>query len=87
MPDQRDAITRWLEHRFRGHAYKTTRILEGAYGLVWILESDMEHLSPRGFAVKTFRPDKAARGIPLEVRALFERELGLWIRCRHTGMS
>jgi serine/threonine protein kinase len=68
-----------LERRFAENGYRKTALIQGTYGLVWILESDRPSVWPRAFAVKTYDPGKPTT-VELDVRVLFERELALWLR-------
>lgn len=74
-------LVQWLEQRFGAHDFRVVETRSGMYGIVFIMESDAENLSPRKFALKTFNPERvppdfAATG----ARRLFERELGIWIK-------
>lgn len=71
-----NALKRWLENRFR--SYRVVEPRTGSYGLVLVMEADALEVSPRRFAVKTFRPEKAESS-DLDAEELFRRELRLWL--------
>jgi hypothetical protein len=45
------------------------------------MESNVENISPRKFALKTFDPERVPRELAtIGSRRLFERELGIWVK-------
>jgi hypothetical protein len=73
-------IKHWLERRFAGFDYKVLDVRRGSYGVVWIMETEHDYVAPPRFAIKGFDPEKKIKRLDIDVRALFERELALWLR-------
>jgi len=76
-PNDAKLVSSWLESKHP--SYRVDRVMEGTYGLVWILVASETRIHPRGFAAKSFRLPRGER-IPFDVRELFKREIGLWMR-------
>ena len=69
----------WLETRFPRYSVEGAPI-HGTYGLVFVMHAEDARTSPRRFALKTVDPARLSKRSPEFVRALFERELQLWLR-------
>ncbi len=76
-----EQLVRWLQDRFGEHGFRVVETRTGTYGIVFIMESDQENLSPKKFALKTFDPDRAPSELAaIGPRRLFERELRIWLK-------
>lgn len=76
-PPTANQITRWLEE-FRWADAKVIATPQGRLGRVWIVENP-DHVEPRRFALKGFQPEAVGEAPDGDIRALFARELSIWL--------
>jgi serine/threonine protein kinase len=74
-----DVVGCWLQQHYGKTHFGFERLAEGTYGCVWIFKALQPNVIPSGFAAKTFRVPEANTS-PIDVKKLFEREIGLWVR-------
>lgn len=70
-------VTRWLEE-FRWTDAKVIATPQGRLGRVWIVENP-ENVEPRRAALKGFQPEAVGAAPDGDMRALFARELSIWL--------